>query len=513
MASSPVELLRSAAEDAPDLPALRCGNFEITYRDYARAAAALAEKLVALQSDPRSPIVICLPNSIEIALFIFAAQATGAAVCTLNPGYTRRELKIVLDDAQPGVIVCAHEKAADIEAISPPSQSRPHLWALERGELDGRAFVAELLAEWERSRPELPIPSAETIGALLYTGGTSGRPKGVLLKNGAIAANVEQRERMLPTEKDSERILCVMPLFHTFAISMCLHLAARCRGLLVIMPRYRPDWVLEALENHRITRLPAGPTVFNGLLGFDGVDRFDFSHLKCAYSGSAPLPKSTLNAWAELTGAALYEGYGQTEAGPILSYNSPAAPIRAGSVGKAAPHTQIEIVDALDPDRILPVGQIGEIRARGPQIMSGYLNAPDATAEALRGGWLYTGDLGRLDEEGYLFIEDRKKDMAIVGGYNVYPREIDEVLSAHPAVAEAAVVGVSDAYRGEILAAHVVLRAGSDASEEDLRAHCQEQLVKYKVPAVLRILEDLPRTSVGKIDKKELRARAEGSRS
>jgi long-chain acyl-CoA synthetase len=288
---------------------------------------------------------------------------------------------------------------------------------------------------------------------------------------------------------------------------MCLHLAAYCRGALVILPRYRPELAIAALAAERITAFAGGPTVFTGMLAHPDLAAARFPSLRVSYSGSAPLPEEVLRRWEAATGCPILEGYGQTEAGPVLSFNPQDGRRKPGSVGIAVPGTAIEIVDTTTGTTVLPVGERGEIRASGPQIMRGYRNLPEETAAALREGWLYTGDIGELDGEGYLFIRDRKKDMAIVGGYNVYPREIDEVLFAHPDVLEVAAIGVPDAYRGEIIRAFVVPRPGRRPSGEELLAHCRANLAKYKVPASIELVAALPKTSVGKIDKKALRLR------
>ena len=233
----------------------------------------------------------------------------------------------------------------------------------------------------------------------------------------------------------------------------------------------------------------------------------DWSSVRVCYSGSAPLAEETLRRWEAAVGAPIYEGYGQTEAGPILTYNGPQGS-RAGSVGRPVPGTEVEVVDLETGAKPLLAGQRGEIRARGPQIMQGYLARPEATAESLRDGWLYTGDIGEFAEDGFLYIRDRKKDLVIVGGYNVYPREVDEVLYLHADVAQAAAVGWPDSYRGEVIRAFVVLRPDASADEAALLAHCQANLARYKVPAVIEILDALPCTSANKVDKKALRARA-----
>ncbi|MBM3517717.1 MAG: long-chain fatty acid--CoA ligase [Alphaproteobacteria bacterium] len=297
-----------------------------------------------------------------------------------------------------------------------------------------------------------------------------------------------------------------MPLFHVFAVSMALHLAAHRCGTLVLHARYRPETTLDALERDAITLFPAGPTVFHGLLGHASFVGRRFPTLRYCYSGSAPLPSATLANWAAATGCPILEGYGQSEAGPVLSFNPAVGRRKPGSVGLPVPGTEIEIFSLADGRTVLPAGERGEIRARGPQIMSGYRNRPVETAEALREGWLYTGDIGELDDEGYLYIRDRRKDLVIVGGYNVYPREVEEVLFSHPAVQEAAAVGAPDRYRGEVVHAFVVLRAGAAATVAGLLEHCHANLAPYKVPTEIALVPALAKTAVGMIDRVALRA-------
>jgi long-chain acyl-CoA synthetase len=255
----------------------------------------------------------------------------------------------------------------------------------------------------------------------------------------------------------------------------------------------------------KVTVLPAGPTVYSGLLNFVDFKVADLSSLTWCYSGSAPLPEETLRRWEDATGCFILEGYGQTEAGPVLTYNPAIGVKKPGSVGVPLMQTDVQTVDLETGESVLPAGKVGEIRARGPQIMAGYRNLPEETAKTLREGWLYTGDIGEFDADGYLFIRDRKKDMAIVGGYNVFPREIDEVLYTHPAVAEAAAIGVPDDYYGETIKAWVTLKPGKASTEDELLDFCAVNLAKYKVPKSIVIAETIPKTTVGKIDKKALR--------
>ena len=344
-----------------------------------------------------------------------------------------------------------------------------------------------------------PAGDADAPALLQYTGGTTGQPKGVILSRAAIATNVFQREAVLPTRHGAETVLCAMPLFHSYGMAMGLFLAASAAATLVVLPRYRPDDVRRRARE-RVTLFPGSPTIYAGLMAHARFAQTDWSSVRVCYS-PAPLAEETLRRWEAAVGAPIYEGYGQTEAGPILTYNGPQGS-RAGSVGRPVPGTEVEVVDLETGAKPLLAGQRGEIRARGPQIMQGYLARPEATAESLRDGWLYTGDIGEFAEDGFLYIRDRKKDLVIVGGYNVYPREVDEVLYLHADVAQAAAVGWPDSYRGEVIRAFVVLRHGASADEAALLAHCQANLARYKVPAVIEILDALPCTSANKVDKR-----------
>jgi long-chain acyl-CoA synthetase len=491
-----VHMLKDAADRSPASPAIVFENRQLDYGQYWRCVAGFAAELLTLGARGERVVLIC-GNSLEMAVAMYAVQAAGAQAVPVNPLYTPRELKHILVDADPVAIILDDHLTTSLG---------PLFDELEFAQRIPVGSGSRLLDTWaENTSVTLAkFPLADDLATLQYTGGTTGLPKGVNITHRQMATNISQREAILPTQANDERILCVMPLFHVFAVHMCLYLAAFCRGLLIILPRYQPETVLAAIEKFQITRFPAGPTVYNGLMAFDGFSATDFSSLRTAWSGSAPLPGDTLKRWQEQTGCPILEGYGQSEAGPVLTYVAEGERIKPGSVGKVLPLTNVQIVDTETGDRILAVGEQGEIRARGPQIMSGYRNREQETAATLRGGWLYTGDIGELDEDGDLYIRDRKKDMAIVGGYNVYPREIDEVLYAHPDVVEAAAIGVADDYRGEVIRAFVVIDKSS-VTVDDLLEHCRLNLARYKIPAVLELVNDLPKTPVGKIDKKALR--------
>lgn len=492
-----VHMLADAAARSPDAVALVCGERSLTYAQYLRCVAGFARELT--QHGRGARVALVCGNSLDMPVAMFAVHAAGAQAVPINPAYTGRELSYILSDAEPSAIVYDADAAASVEPLI-AALKIPHAVRIGPG---GRA-----LDIWKNDRRQAlpqPLPEPDELATLQYTGGTTGLPKGVNITHGQMAVNISQREAALPTRAGDEAVLCIMPLFHVFAVAMCLHLSAYCRGRLVIMPRYQPGTVLELIEAERITRLPAGPTVFIGLLNHERIGATDFSSLRSCYSGSAPLPEETLRRWRDLTGTPILEGYGQTESGPVLTYVRDGAAQKIGSSGRALPLTKIEVVDVETGTQPLPVGQVGEIRARGPQVMSGYRNKPQETADALRDGWLYTGDIGELDADGDLYIRDRKKDIAIVGGFNVYPREVDEVLFSHPDVREAAAVGVPDPYYGEIIRACVVLKDGAETRTDALIAHCRFNLAKYKVPTEIRIVTTLPRTTVGKIDRVALR--------
>jgi long-chain acyl-CoA synthetase len=486
-ATTVLALLRQAAVTAPDAEAVVCGSVRLTYRAYVRAVAGFAVALRELGARSERVALLC-GNSAEAAVATLGIQASGAVFCPMNPAYTERELRQIFDDCRPLVAVCDAGCAPLVRALA-PEVGIAHVVALERG-LDRFGVDAGLV-----------LPDPDALGMIQYTGGTTGRAKGVMLTHRAIATNVLQREAFLPT-RAGDRFLCVMPLFHSFALAMDLYQALVCAGTLVILPRYRPDWVVAALAEERITVLPAGATVFTGLLGFEGFAGADLRWLRVCYSGASALPEVVLRRWEARTGAPIYEGYGQTEAGPILTYNSPLFPVKPGRVGKALPGTEVEVVDVASGAPVAP-GQAGEVRARGPQIMEGYWNRPEETALALRDGWLHTGDIGAFDADGDLAILDRLKDMVITGGYNVYPREVEDVLLMHAMVFEVACFGVPDAYRGEVLHGRVVLRGA--VSVEDLLEHCRANLAPYKVPVSLMVVEAIPKTPVGKTDKTALK--------
>lgn len=491
-----VHMLANAAERSPDKVALVCGDEQLTYQQYEACVSAFADELREVGLGPGERVALVMGNSLDVAIAIFAVQTAGAQVVPLNPAYTRSELSQVLENAQAKGIIYDESVAEALDPLLSGVTLRLRI---------GNGRGSQRLTRWaQQGNGRLSLPDPDWPSILQYTGGTTGLPKGVSLAHRAVAVNISQREALLPTQVEQERILAITPMFHSYAMAMGLYLAVYCRSTLVVMPRYRPDAVLATIASQGITLMLGSPTIFAGLMSYEGFAEADLSSLRLCSSGSSALSEETLRRWEAATGCVVCEGYGQTEAGPVLTYNPLIGVRKIGTVGVPVPLTEIQIVDVQDGQSVLPVGEMGEIRARGPQLMDGYFNRPEETADALRDGWLYTGDIGKLDHDGYLTICDRKKEMAIVSGFNVYPREVEEALFCHSDVREAAVVGVPDAYRGEILVAYVV--ADGTLTEEALLEFLSERLVKYKWPAKIHMVDTLPRTGVGKIDKKQLRA-------
>ncbi len=492
-----VHMLAQAGEQAGDRSALVCGGVTLTYSEYVRCVAAFATQLqnIARRGDR---IAVVAGNSLDMAIALFAVHAAGCQVVPVNPAYTARELRHILSDSEPVAVIHDLDARSTVNEVARELEIQ-HIIAIG----DGGQSLADVVAARNAIMPAFPQPAE--FATLQYTGGTTGLSKGVNITHAQLSVNISQREAAWPSVPDDEIVLCVMPLFHVFASSMGLHLAPYCRGTLVIRARFHPEDALDAIETHRVTRLPVGATVFAVLMASPSFRTRNLASLRSAYSGAAALAEATLLRWQDATGCPILEGYGQSEGGPVLTCNYEGATGIPGSVGEPLPHTTIEIVDVETGQQTLAVGEVGEIRARGPQIMSGYRNRPEETAETLREGWLYTGDIGRLDEKGILYITDRKKDMAIVNGYNVYPREIDEVLFAHPDIREAASIGVPDARKGEVIHACVVLAKELADASSVLKEYCRSQLTYYKVPEKFHVVEALPKTAVGKIDRVALR--------
>ncbi len=485
--------------------ALVCRERSLTYAELGRAAAGLAAELGESASGRR--VAVLLPNGIEAVVSVLGVLAAGAQVAPINPFFTRPELAVVLAEARPDVVICGPEARDKMRSLS-AELGLPDALVFDAG--PGDLDVARWLADERWSLEQRPRPRPDDLALLIFTGGTTGEPKGVEHRHRSLTASLLQHCSVWPVRWGEERFASVAPIFHVWGLSYATLVPIYTQGTLVIVPRYEAGEVLEALERQRVTVFGGGPApVYLGLMQSPRFASTDFSSMKYCLSGGAPCPEELHREWERHTGCALLEGWGMSEAAP-LCLNRPNSLRKLLSVGRAVPDTEVEVVDLETGTRALPANEAGEVRVRGPQLMQGYRGRPEATRDVLRDGWLYTGDIGYLDADGYLFLVDRKKDMIIVGGYNVYPRQVDEVLFKHPSIAEAATVGRPDPLLGEVLVAFVVRRSGAELTEEGFFDYCRENLVKYRRPVAVTFVETLPRTNARKLDKKALRALASG---
>ncbi|MET0360473.1 MAG: AMP-binding protein, partial [Sphingobium sp.] len=352
--------------------------------------------------------------------------------------------------------------------------------------------------------PERTVDPERDIALLQYTGGTTGRPKGAMLTHQNLTANARQSNAIDPHAGDAERVIGVLPFFHVFANTTVLNRTIARGGEIVMLPRFDAGQALAAIRRTRATAMPGVPTMYQALLDHPDLARTDFSSLRVCVSGGAALSPALKARFEAATGARLVEGYGLTESSGVVSANPYAGEGRAGSIGQPVPGTRVKLVDKSDPHRPVPDGEPGEILVSGPQIMLGYWRRPDATADALIDGWLRTGDVGRIDADGFISVVDRIKDMIAVGGFKVFPSVVEDLLYRHPAVRDAIVIGVPDAYHGEMPKAFVTLHPGAEATADALMGWLNPQLGKHERVIAVEIRESLPRTMIGKLSRKEL---------
>jgi long-chain acyl-CoA synthetase len=496
--------------------------------EVARAAAGLQRRGVA----PGTRVALCLPNTPHYPILFLATLRLGGVVVNVNPLYVERELRHLLQDSGASVIatidlpdvharVCrvaaelglAHVITCRVAEALPLAKSlayrllrRKDIAATPRGAQ--HVAYPDLLAGGGTATPVSVRP--DDLAVLQYTGGTTGVPKGAMLSHANLVANADAMTVHVGGEReDQDRVIGVLPLFHVFALTTVLLLSIRVGAQMVLLPRYDLDQTLKAIARTRPTFLPAVPTIFNAMAGAAGKQRIDLSGMRACISGGAPLPGEVREAFERDTGGRLVEGYGLSEASPIITCNPIDGPDKPGSAGRPFPGTTIEI-RAPDGERELrAIGDRGEICARGPQVMAGYWHRPAETEAVLNDGLLRTGDIGYLDEDGYLFIVDRIKDVILAGGYNVYPRVIEDALYEHPMVVEAVVIGVPDAYRGQAPKAFVTLKDGETVDVGALRAFLAERLSKIELPREIEVRDTLPKTLIGKLSKKELVAEEE----
>jgi len=526
------EYLERAARLQPGRAAVKFQGKSTSYRDLNRQAHNIAAALREHGIEKGDRVGIMLPNMPQTVAAYFGVLMAGGVCVMINPLYMETEIThqlgdadckalIVLDHLWPRIQPLRHKLpvrkyfvASIADALRFPIGMLYKFKAKREGRSLGAPFDSEAVFSWkELVRHRKPVTHgltdpAEDLALIQYTGGTTGMPKGVGITHFNLAANLQQCHAIIYSiGKGHEIFLSVMPFFHVYGLTTCLNLGVSVEGTIITVPRYDPAGLVDIIEKERPTIFPGAPTIYNGLLHVPDIGKRDFSSLRCLLSGSAPLSLETMRRFKSMTNAAIIEGYGLTETSPVTHLNPMKGIRKQGSIGLPFPDTDAMIMDMKTGEGPLPNGQEGELIIRGPQVASGYWNRPEETAQAFKDGWLYTGDIAYMDDDGYFFITDRKKDMVLVGGYNVYPREVDEVLYGHPGVKEVATVGVPHKSHGEVLKAYIVPQDGVTLTKSDIVGFCREKLASYKVPRRVEFLKDLPKTAVGKIKKNDLRDR------
>ena len=521
------QALSRSAERFGDRNAISYMGRSITFRELDGLVNSFARALADIGVGPGDKVAIVLPNIPQTIIANMAVYRLGAVVALNNPLYTEHELAYQFNDADAKVAITlsvlvpritgimkdtAVEKVISCQINTYLPFPKKQLFPLVKKQMYRKIAADDKVLRFEDMigrYPSTPVEDRsawDELSTLIYTGGTAGVAKGVMLSHANISCNVQQFKSWFPDLAEGEEaIMGNFPIFHAAGFTACQNFMLWMGWEHVMIPRPEPKAIVELLKKYRPGFLPGVPSIFVGLLADDEFRKMDLKFIRGFFSGAAPLAADTIRDLKELTGATILEVYGMTETTPIATVTPWGGEIKAGTVGCPLPDTDIRIVDIVEGNKEVPPGETGEVVIGGPQVMMGYYKKPDETRDALRDGRVYTGDIGFFDEDGYLSIVDRKKDMVISAGYNVYPVEVDNVLFDHPKVLEACCVGISDSYRGESLRAFVVVREGETLSSDEVIAFCKERLAAYKVPREVVFLDELPKTVVGKILRRELR--------
>jgi long-chain acyl-CoA synthetase len=512
-----LDLFRGAVDEHPYHIALSAPANGLSYSALDQASNALAAWLVESGVRQFDRVAIALQSTTDFPVMILAAWKIGAIPLPLNPAYRPGELANILADAEPSAILMEPDCLASISvAVAQAGLSACALLttSAQNSEADyirQVPYLSDILTTHRENRVVEHKPAPSDTALLLYTSGTTGTPKGAMLRHDSLAFNGEMFASWCGLDSGS-RILAIAPFFHVTGFVCQIMAGFSARATVIAHGRFEPGGALDVIRRKRPTFAIGAITAFNALMNAPGAQAEDFASFERIYSGGAPIPQALIEQFRVRLGKPIYAAYGMTEtsAPTHLSPFGLSVPSDPGSnalsIGIPGPSTDAIIVD--DQGREMPIGEAGELLIRGPQVMAGYWRKPEETAAALRGGWMHSGDIAVRDEDGWFYLVDRKKDMIIASGFKVWPREVEDVLYKHPAVREAAVVGMPDSYRGETVKACISLRAGERASEEDIILHCREFLAGYKVPRVVEILPELPKTPTGKIQRNILREMA-----
>lgn len=521
-----VALDRAVAEHG-DRPCLDFLGRSYSYAEVGDLVARTTKGLQDIGVTKGTRVALFLPNTPYYVVCYFAVVKLGGIVVNVNPLYAEEEVRTLLADSGaevaitldlklllPKVIAALGHCALKTVIVGTMGEilrfPQRQLFAIaKRGDLarvppgDDRFLrFADIVTNDGSYRPA--AVDIDDVAVLQYTGGTTGVPKAAMLTHGSISANVAQLHHwFIGVKPGVHRLLAVLPLFHVFAMTVNMHLAIRIAAEIILLPRFEIETLLKTIARKRPTLLPGVPTLFNALLHYPKLDRHDLSCIELCISGGASLPAAVRERFESLTGGKLFEGYGLSEASPVVTCNPITGAARPGSIGLPLPGTEVSI-RSLDDDSPLSPGEKGEICIRGPQVMAGYWQKPEETAAALSGGWLRSGDVGTMDEDGYFYLVDRLKEVIVSGGYKVYPRHVEEAIHRHPAVAEVTVVGIPDDIRGEVPKAFVRLKEGESLTAEALRDFLTDKISPMEMPRQVELRDALPKTLIGKLSKKEL---------
>ncbi len=520
------EVFDAAVRFNPPSPAYIFFGRRFSYAEMDRMVARLAAVLAHLGVKKGDRVAIILPNLPQYPAVHYAVMKLGAIAVPTNPLYVERELEHQLNNSGAAVAIALDLLYKRVEAVRANTSLRAVIYTSVRDYLPlhlrwlypmkakregtwvtiptqpGTFQFVDLMQRAAKGEFS-PAPKVELkpddIAIFLYTGGTTGISKGAVLTHRNLVANLVQlRAWNDGLQEGKEVIMGALPFFHSYGLTTCLHMGVYIKGTVVLVPRFDIKMVLAAVEKFKATSFPGVPTMYVAINNHPDTPKYNLRNIRACNSGGAPLPLEVARKFEHLTGGRLIEGYGLSETSPVTHSNPIFGERREGAIGLPLPNTEAVVVDP-ETHKPLPPGAIGELVVRGPQVMRGYWQMEAETAKVLRDGWLFTGDMAKMDADGYFYIVDRKKDMIIAGGFNIYPREVEEVLYKHPKVKEAAVIGVQDQYRGETVKAFIVLRDGEAATEEEIVAYCKQEMARYKVPKLVEFRKELPKSLIGKV--------------
>lgn len=503
--------LKKVADQYPNRTALIFIADRVTYREMMENIDRMAAAFTAMGLQKGDRIALMLPNCFAYVYCYFAAMRQGLVVAQLNPLLTARELSFIVRDSNARVLIAADAVFQTIEQAMLDQDIENLIVVPLTGEkinVNAKPFD-DILQQHEPNPPDVEINPEEDLAVLQYTGGTTGFPKGAMLTHYNLVANAEMtaeilREWLKKFGGKEVYSMGLLPFFHSYGMTVCLNVGLTIPAGLLLVPQFNADLIFYLIQQYKPVIFPGVPTAFMALMNHPEVQNYDLDSIDVCISGAAPMPVEAIEQFEQITGSSILEGYGLSETSPITHSNPFLGVRKPGSIGIPYPDTDCKIVDPDDGERELPIGEEGELIIKGPQIMKGYWNRPNDTASTLKNGWLYTGDIARMDEDGYFYIVDRKKDMIIYGGNKIYPREVEEVLYEHPKVAEAVCIGIPEKFFGEVVKAFIVLKDGAEATPEEIIEFCRPRMIKYKVPRQVEFRSELPKTNVGKFLRKDL---------